>query len=403
MSRLSSLGSALLAAAIAGDLRAQQPEPVDLSERQHHSMRDALGEVGRTIDDWIERFALTGFIAARYFDTADGGARPDGALGIQAATLFVDAGIRDIGSMFLEVRFDYFHEAGQNEVGVGEAYIRLPDVLPLTDDAGLHLKVGRFDLPFGEYYLLEDPDRNRLIGFPAVIPYRWDEGVMAFADFGGWGFNAAVTDGTNSRNSAGGIAPAGTLRLHARPWEGLYVSASGAHTYSTGVSALVIGAPITPVGGGASGASPSTEVKSTFGSADLIWQATEAFHLQLSAGGGGIDDAVDAFDRTLYWWMVEPTLTFAPGWQAVFRWSGVGTFDDQKGYRSDGRPYAAGVASYGFDLMALQRFQLCLRHEFARQLIGKVEVGFDHLEATDLSGLRDDTRVFTAAELVLAF
>ena len=39
---------------------------------------------------------------------------------IQAATLFVDVAVKDIGSAFVELRLDYFAEAGQNNVGLGD-------------------------------------------------------------------------------------------------------------------------------------------------------------------------------------------------------------------------------------------------------------------------------------------
>ncbi|HEX5052669.1 MAG TPA: hypothetical protein VFZ65_12910 [Planctomycetota bacterium] len=388
-----------------GSLPAQEPPtPVDLDEHEHSSMREVVDRAGHTLDDWIDRFRLSGFVAARYFDTEARGSRPDGALGIGAATLFVDADVRNVGSVFLELRLDYFQEAGQNAVGIGEAYMRFGDVFGSGGDHGVGLKVGRFDLPFGEYYNYEDPDRNRLVGFPAAIPYRWDEGVLAFADCGAWGFTAAFTDGTASRNSSSGIAPAATLRLHSRPSEELYLSASGMYIHSADLSSICFGGSvITPVTGSASGSSPSAEVRSSLGSLDADWQLLERVHLQVSAGGGRVDDDADAFDRTIVWWMLEPTVILAPGWDTTLRWSGAGTFDRRKGFQFEGRPYANGAASYGFDLSQLQRVQLGLRHTFAPGLIGKVEVGFDHLVATDVSALPDDTRLFTAAELVLSF
>lgn len=387
-------------------LQAQDAPPagVDLTEDQHGSLRDVAGATRDRLDDWIDRFALSGFVAARFFDTERGGSRPDGALLIQAASLFVDANVKDVGEVFVELRLDYYPYDDETGVGLAETYMAFRDVVALDAHTGLGLKVGRFDLPFGEYYNYEDPDKNRLIGFPAAIPYRWDEGIEAFADFGTWGFTAALTDGSYSRTSSPGIAPAVTARLHARPADGLYLSASGLYIAGSPQSALCFGGSvITPVGGGIAGASPSTEVKSLLGSVDLDWQITEALHLQASAGTGRIDDAVDAFDRNIHWWMLEPTLQLSPTWQTTLRWSGAGTFDSEKGYQFEGRPYANGNASYGFDLAQLQRVALGLHHTFAPGLIGKVEVGFDRLAAVAGSGLPTDTRGFTGAELVLSF
>lgn len=393
-----------LAFAAGNPLAAQDPPGVDLGEDQLPSLRVLARDTERRLDDWIDRFALSGFVAARAFDTERGGTRPDGAIGIQAATLFVDVGVKDVGSAFVEIRLDYFPEAGNNQVDIGEAHAKFDRVLDLGNDTLLGAKVGRFDLPFGEYYLQEDPDRNRLIGFPAVMPYRWDEGAMVFADDGALGFAAAVTDGTYSRNSESGIAPAVTLRVHARPGNGLYLSASGLYIHEADQSALCLGGSVmTPVGGGTAGASPNAEARFCMGSIDAIWEPAAELRLQVSVGGGRIDDGADEFDRTLLWWMLEPSVQFAPGWDATLRWSGGGTFADREGYQLEGRPYANGAASYGFDLSQLQRLALGVRHTFAKSLIGKVEVGFDRLVATDTSGRPDDTRLFTAAELVLSF
>lgn len=402
---------AVLFAASLSTATAQDPAPaappagsVDLSPDQHDSMRDAFGRAGQALDDWIDRFLVSGFVAGRYFDTERGGARPDGALGIQAGTLFFDISVRDVASAFVEVRYDYFQEAGNNQVDVGETYIRIDDVLTDDDGHGIGFKVGRFDLPFGEWYQLEDPNKNRMIGFPAAIPYRWDEGVQAFGEFGTWGFATAVTDGTYSRNSQSGVAPAATLRLHARPCDGLYLSASGLYIHEADVSALCFGGSlITPVGSSAVGASPSTEVRSTVACLDLKWQVCDTLHLQAEAGTALIDDEFSAFDRTIYWFTLEPSWRFAPRWQATARWSGVGTFDSQEGYAFESRPYGNGVQSYGFDLSSLQRVAVGLSFDIAQELVVKAEVGFDDFDAIAPSSLADDTRVFTAAELVLSF
>ena len=377
---------------------------VDLGEDQHSSLREAFAGVERTFDSWFERFELRGFVAARAFDTARGGSRPDGAIGVQAGTLFVDAEVRDVGRALFEIRYDYFEEAGNNEVSLGEAYLQLDDITGTGGPNGLNLRIGRFDLPFAEWYLLEDPNRNRMIGFPAMIPYRWDEGVLAFADYGGWGFAAALTDGTYSRNSQVGVAPAATLRMHTRPCDALYVSASGIYVHEADAAAICTGGSLlTPVGGGVAGTSPSAEVRVVLAAVDAKWQPSDRFHLQVEAGTGHIDDFVSAFDRTFYWWTFEPSVRLAPQWQATFRWSAVGTFDAEEGYLFESRPYGNGAASFGFDQRSLQRFAAGLSCELTADLVAKVEVGFDRFRVIDASPLDDDTRVFSAAELVLTF
>lgn len=360
--------------------------------------------IGQRIDELGEHLRLYGFAALRAFDTEARGSAPDGAIGIQAATLFVDADVPDIGNAFLELRLDYFQEAGQNQSGIGEAYFTIADAFGLGAERAIDLRFGRFDLPFGEYYLLEDPNRNRMIGFPAVMPYRWDEGVMAIVSRDDWGLVAALTEGSFSRNSESGIGPAVTVRGHLRPKEGLYVSASGLYIHEVEESALCFGgSTIQPVSNSATGSSPSTELSSLLGSLDLRWQASEGFHLQASFGGGRIDDPVAAFDRSLLWWMLEPTVTIGQGLDLSLRWSGGGTFSDTRGFALESRPYGDGLTSYGYDLSSIQRFALCLRDRLHPKLDVKAEIGWDDYSATAVSGLPDDTRMFVAGEIVLSF
>jgi hypothetical protein len=359
---------------------------------------------GSRIDTWAEHLRLYGFAALRAFDTGARGSAPEGAVGIQAATLFVDANVPEVGRAFLELRLDYFQEAGQNNSGIGEAWFTIDDPFGLGKEQAIDLRLGRFDLPFGEYYLLEDPDKNRMIGFPAVMPYRWDEGVMAMIHRKEWGVVAALTDGSYSRNSEGGIGPGVTVRGHVRPAAGLYLSASALYTHEVAQSALCFGGSlIGPVRDSATGSSPSSEVSTLLGSLDLRWQMTEGLHLQASVGGGDIDDAAAGFDRTLVWWMLEPTLALGGDVDMTLRWSGGGTFNGDEGFLLESRPYANGAANYGFDLSSIQRIAVGLRDRLHPRLQVKTEVGFDHEKATTVSGLRNTSGLFFGAEVVLTF
>jgi hypothetical protein len=356
------------------------------------------------LDNWAEHLRLYGFAALRAFDTGDRGSAPDGAVGIQAATLFVDADVPEIGRAFLELRLDYFQEAGGNDSGIGEAWFTIDDAFGLGADHAVDLRFGRFDLPFGEYYLLEDPDKNRMIGFPAVMPYRWDEGVMAIVSRDSWGVVAAITDGSYSRNSEGGIGPGAVMRGHVRPTDGLYVSASVLWMHEVADSALCLGGSrIGPVRNSANGTSPSAEVSSLLGSLDLRWQLSDAMHLQASVGGGNVDDDAPGFDRSLVWWMLEPTVRLTPDLEATLRWSGGGTFAGDEGFQLESRPYGNGIATYGDDLSSIQRLALGVRERLHPRLAVKAEVGFDRLKATTLSGRGDTTGIFVGAEIVLTF
>lgn len=399
-------GSRILSIAFGtAPLLAQDPPPVtvDLSDESHPTIAEALGDAGRALDDWVERFDLHGFLATRFMDTEARGRHPDGFLGVHQALLFVEADVRNVGTAVLEVEFEHFRENDAQGTGVNEAYIRIDDVCG-EDCGGIGIKVGRFDLPFGEYYLREDPTENNLIGLPIAMPYRWDEGILLFGGGPEFGFAAALTEGSYDRVSSAGIGPAFTARVHTTPCESLYLSASGHYANDTPSSAICFsGNVLLPVGGGAAGASPSATIDVLLGSLDARWQATGSLHVQASIGAGQVDDASDAFDREFAWWILEPSWVFDQHWRATVRWSGVSTFDDQEGYAFEGRPYANGTANYGYDLMRAQRVAAGITYTFAAGLIGKVEAGFDHLVGTTASGLPNATIDFVAAELVLAF
>jgi len=167
-----SLATAVLAA-VTPLCSPQDPQkPVDLSGEPLPSIGEALG--GRShqgLGDWIERFDLHGLVAARYLHTGSGGSRPQGAFVIQQASLWLEAEVRDVGTAFVELKLDYYPENDGSGVGTGEVYLKFRDVCKLGTGT-VDLKVGRFDLPFGEYYLMEDADKNRLISFPVLFPYR---------------------------------------------------------------------------------------------------------------------------------------------------------------------------------------------------------------------------------------
>ncbi len=380
-------------------LQAQEPPPgVDLSGETHADIGEALGQERRTLGDWIERFDLSGVFATSYLHTQSGGKFPEGGFLVNHASLFARAHVKDVAEVFLELRLEYFPDDDDNGVGLGEAYVQFRDLAEVAG-AKLGVKAGRFDLPFGEYYLLEDPDQNRMIGYPAVIPYRWDEGVQGYLDGDGWGANLAITQGSYSRNSATGLAPAITAKVHTQADENLYLSASTHYVDGADASALCFGGSvITPVAG-----SPSTEVQSWLVGFDARYDCSEHLLVQASLGGGHIDDAASAFDRDLFWWILEPSYALSTEWRITGRWSGVNTLDSAEGYRFEGRPYGNGTASYGFDVAAFQRLAVAVAHTFHPNLLGKFELGVDRFDAANDSGLRDDNRLFLGAEVVVTF
>lgn len=118
---------------------------------------------------------------------------------------------------------------------VGSLYLRL-DALGGVE--ALHLKLGRFLLPFGEEYLRQSESRpeNPLVDFSVSDPYGWDEGALFFGPLapGILEYFLAITNGDFgfNQNSSPALALTGKLDLHPLPW--MLVSASAFHMGSMG-------------------------------------------------------------------------------------------------------------------------------------------------------------------------
>ena len=132
------------------------------------------------------------------------------------------------------------------------------------------------------------------------------------------GFAAALTEGSYGQ-SGDGLAPRITLRLSLTPSERLACSLSLMHGEPTTYSSIYFsGSALTPVGrnaGSTLGASPSQEVGTDLGELNLRWAPSERMLLRLSAGAGRVEDDADAFDRDLYWFVVEPSVRLLPDLQ----------------------------------------------------------------------------------------
>ena len=136
----------VVAVTLAAVVPAQQQPPsppasggVDLSGDEHPTIGEALGRI--RLGDWFERLDVLGFTSVRAFQTDDRGARPDGAIGIDQATVFLDAGVRGVGSVFCEVRIERLYDADTTGIGTGELYVNLPNLLTLPGDGSLGLNI----------------------------------------------------------------------------------------------------------------------------------------------------------------------------------------------------------------------------------------------------------------------
>lgn len=403
---------------------AQQPTPapirpvgsVDLSDERYESLAEAArqqpaaAEVPASTDqarDWVQRIDVWGYVAADYLHTQSGGSFPGGAIAIDQASLFLNAEATGDVSLFLEVQVDYLQRNTTSDIRIGEVYAQFANVRSLPGDGTLSVKAGRFDLPFGEWYLQEDATENAMVGFPVFLPYGFDEGVLVHGKWPGRGVFAAFTEGSYDRQSQDGLAKSVTLKGYADLSEAVYVSASARWQGKARASSLCINAAtLTPVGKGAFstlGVSSSERVANYEGEFDLIWRPATGYKVQAALGAAQVDDDDDRFDRSLLWYVVEAQAPLAEQVTAIVRWSEAGTFDRHEGYRLVGRPYGNGAATFGYDLRRFSRAACGLRWQPSARVVLKAEIGADFLQAIDASALGSDSRVFGALGIVVGF
>ena len=398
------------------------PQPVDLSAPDYASLDDARRSLnaGSAAQDrvppppplmpparqWFERFDLWGYVSGAYLHTSSGGSRPGGALLVDQASLFLQAEVKEDVTAFLELQTDGFPQSNSS-VRTGEVHVHVRRLAQLGDDGELGLKVGRFDLPFGEYYLLQDAPDNPLVSYPVALPYGWDEGVLVYGSWAGLRFVGALTEGNFDRTSQRGLAPSVTLRVGGDPCRGLSLSASWFRGGETAVSSFCFsGAALTPVGGDAAstlGSSPKMLARAQLGEVDVLWRPHAALQLRAAVGHGRIDDADPAFDRDITWFVVEPAWWPRPNVAIVGRWSEAGTYDDDEGYRFEGKPFGNGTASAGYDLQRLRRLSLGVSWKPSPAIVLKVEAGCDHLHTIAASAIPDDDRTFVGVQAVFSF
>lgn len=378
---------------------------IDLSGAELASI-GAAG-TGGPWESWLERISLWGYAAAAYIDTGGTGTRPDGAFLVPDATLFLEATVSEQGSVFVELLLERNNTIEYEGLDTGELYLRWRNVLGASEGDGIGVKVGRFDIPFGEDYLYFDSVDNLLITNSAAFPYGFDEGLLAYGELGALGWIASIMNGSAERGTSDGAAKSWALKLHAEPLERLQLSASGMTTGEVHQSAVELsGYYLSAVGcyGPSSvGTSPSDTVRAHLWEADALL-AGERWQVRAGFGQAFLDDEVSFFDRDLSYFLLEPLFRITPGLYVALRYSEIGTYSSTEGYRLDGA-FTAGGDELGYDTRRLGRAALALGWILGPNATVKMEVGRDHFDLIDGSPFdpENDERTYFGAEIVLAF
>jgi hypothetical protein len=361
---------------------------------------------------WYEKIDVWGFGAFGFLDTGPDGTRPDGGFLVSEATLFVESDVSDVATVFVELQTNRLGDDRSKYVRTGEVYAHFRDVLGHWGENLLGIKVGRFDIPFGDEYLRQDASDNALVSFSAAYPYGWDEGVLLYGRARGVGWIAAVTDGTDERSVEDDPQKALNLKVYGQASPGLHLSASLMRNGPAAKSAIEFGGShFQPVGASHAstlGQSASNHVDATLYEVDASYRlrlGSRIGLLRLALGQAFQTDDEPEYDRDFSWFSIEPVCHITPKIYAAVRFSEIGTYDDAAGYHFDGKTIAGGNSSYGYDAQRLRRVSFGLGWKPDAGTVFKLEVGRDWFDVIDAASgdPDDDGRNLIAMEIATSF
>lgn len=349
-----------------------------------------------------DRVRVGGSASLAHQDGGVGSPFDESGASLWDARLFVDVDLsRDLsaGGQTLARDLGFTLEWDFVRVGMlmnrpGEVYA---DLRGMLDRDWLNLRVGRFQLPFGENYRLYSRGyaTRPFVTNPLAAGWWWDEGVRIHGDFGEdrFGYVFAWSNGDGLFQPETNSDKATTLKLWARPLAGLELSVSGHHSgrlgspAEEGESALWFGeswirpcedgtavpvwshGAIVPDGGGEFDGVSAVET-------DAIWHWGDRARLWLGHGGIAVEQHGDSsYDRRLRYWIAE--LVVHGGWiarslaplYAALRANGYGNYDRDEGYLLDFR----WAPTAGYNMRSLESWSLGLGWHIGDRVVLRTE------------------------------
>jgi len=384
----------------------QHAAEVDLSGEEYSSIRAAATGDAST-HAWYDSIRISGYGAFGFYDSGSAGGVPHGSFLVKEASLFLDAQPWEHVGLFSEIWLTRYRFDSGSGPEVGELYAKFSDLFGTADGARIGVKVGGIDVPFGEDYLRMDANEDPLISLSAADPWAIDEGLEVFGRLNSISWIFAVTNGNIAFGPDDHDSKLWCAKLSCDVSPNVYVSASALASGTTGVSTIWFGQGlITPVGafaGSTAGTSPSSGVSSTLWEGDARLSVND-YSLGLQVGGAFINDAANAFDRSLLWIQVGPSVQLDPALSLNLRYSSIGTDDSSEGYLLGGDIFGSG-SEFGYDTHRMQRMAAGLRYSPNPYLQFKVEVGHDWYDLMSGSGFStaNDSRTFGGIETVVSF
>jgi hypothetical protein len=380
-------------------LDAQQYSGSDNSTRMQP---DASSQMDSPALRAAREIRVSGEVGLVFFSSGSDGAYPNSEFRVDDARIFLEAPVwknvyfyTGLELTTREAADEYFH--------VGELYADMEDVLQSGRDYSLSLRVGRFNIPFGEEYQYRDVMANPLISHSVTDIWGIDEGVQAYGSLGRIQYNLAVQNGGHKTLHDYNKDKSVTARLSFDPVKSLHLSVSAHRTgkldvANDGMSEIWFSNGFFRALGTA--ATTRTFAASLY-EADAIWR-WKTGHFQAAGGAARFDDDSTAADnsRHLSFYSFEAMQKLMGKFYGAARYSKLRAAG---GYPLVGQ---GNAGEYFYNPFAprttdLERFTGGVGYQFDIPLVWKLEYSW---ESGHLVGgkERDDTDLL-ATELGLKF
>ncbi|MBP6506576.1 MAG: hypothetical protein KA257_03330 [Opitutaceae bacterium] len=199
-------------------LREQVEEPVPVERAASSGNRD-------------REIRLSGEAGFAFFDGGPQGQQPNGEFRADDVKLYLETRVWKDTYLFAELDL-VTREANDEYFHMGEVYVDFENVSGRLGgpDRMLSVRVGRFDIPFGEEYQVRGVMTNPLITHSVSDIWGVDEGLEIYGDIAPFSYVLAVQNGGHKTLREYDSAKAVVARVGADPTDWLHVSVSAMRT-----------------------------------------------------------------------------------------------------------------------------------------------------------------------------
>lgn len=347
------------------------------------------------------KLQISGEIGLGFFQTNSNGVYPNSEFRLDDAKLFVEAQVSKGVYAFTELNL-FLREINDEAVHLGEVYVDFENVSGHWGaDQLLSVRVGRFNIPFGEEYQNRGVIKNPLISHSLSDIWGVDEGIEAYGTVGPFQYVVAVQNGGHSLLHDYDSDKSITARVTYSPRRWLRLSASAMRTgdlaaKEDALSEVWIGNGFFKALGGA-GTTRTFHAELMELDAVVKWGTGQ---VAAAVGQAQFDDDDTSRDneRTIDYYFLEASQNMGEKFFGAARYSSLRAPGGYSliGWGTFGRHFYSGLLTD-----QLERFSLGLGYRIGSPLILKFEYGIENGRAN--TGMKRPQQTFISTEVGLKF